>query len=175
MVMSLGVVVLVMFLGVGFTGLCSWNPGAPEQGPVQEVDAETFADREAQAMNFPVRMPESPEGWVTNSARRGHVGETPAVIIGWVTEAGGFLQLTQTPEPLEDAVRDVDADPRQLDRTEQIAGHEVQIHTSPQDGVRDLWAVDLGETRALLSGAGTDEEFTTLIEATIEAEPLPAE
>ncbi|MGD7001757.1 DUF4245 domain-containing protein [Corynebacterium halotolerans] len=174
MVLSIGLVVIVTLAVVIPTGLCSWNPGAPEQGPVQEVDAETFAAMEARVMAFPVRLPDSPDGWITNSARRSSVDATPAVVIGWVTADGGFLQLTQTGETLDDAVRGIDEDPRQLDRTINIAGEEVQIHTSEESDVRDLWVVDLGESRALLSGAGTEEEFTTLLEAVITAEPLPA-
>ncbi|QGU06887.1 hypothetical protein COCCU_04705 [Corynebacterium occultum] len=175
MVLSVGVIVLVMFLMVGFTGMCSWNPGAPKQGPVQEVDAVTFASLEARTMNFPVRMPETPEGWVTNSARRSMVDDTPAVTIGWVTTEGGYLQLTQTGEELDDAVRGIDPDPRTLEETREIAGEEVQRYSSEESDVRDLWVVDLDEVRILLTGAGTDEEFSTLLDVAIEAEPLPSE
>lgn len=174
MVLSVGVVVLVMVLMVGFTGMCSWNPGAPKQGPVQEVDAETFTSMEARTMNFPVRMPEAPEGWVTNSARRSFIASTPAVTIGWVTVDGGYLQLTQSGELLDDAVKGIDPDPRTLESTQDIAGEEVQIYSSEDNAVRDLWAVDLGDSRILLTGAGTDEEFSTLLETTIEAAPLPS-
>ncbi|MGP6173663.1 DUF4245 domain-containing protein [Corynebacterium sp. A21] len=175
MLLSVGVVVLVMVLMVGFTGMCTWNPGAPKQGPVQEVDAETFTSMEARAMNFPVRFPENPEGWVTNSARRSFLGNTPAVTVGWVTVDGGYLQLTQSGELLEDAVKGIDPDPRTLERTQDIAGEEVQIYSSEDNDVRDLWAVDLEDVRILLTGAGTDEEFSTLLEAVIETEPLPSE
>lgn len=172
MIFSVGVVILVMALTVGFSGLCTWNPGAPEQGPVQEVDAETFTQLEARSMNFPVRMPQAPEDWVTNSARRGSVEQTPATIVGWVTADGGYLQLTQTGIELDDAVRGYDPDPRELERTETIAGQDIEVYVSAEDEVRDLWALDLGDARALVSGAGTDAEFQTLFEAVIAAEPL---
>lgn len=175
MVLSVGVIVLVMGLMIGFTGMCTWNPGAPKQGPVQEVDAVTFTSTEARAMNFPVRMPEAPEGWVTNSARRSMVDDTPAVTIGWVSTEGGYLQLTQTGEELEDALRGIDPDPRTLADTHQMAGEEVQLYTSEESDVRDLWVVDLDEVRLLMTGAGTDEEFTTLMTAAIEADPLPTQ
>lgn len=173
MVYSIGAVALVMVLFVAPTGLCSWNPGAPEQGPVQEVDAETFTAMEARVVSYPVVMPESPEGWITNSARRGSVDDTQAVVVGWVTTDGGFLQLTQTEETIEDAVVGYDSDPRELERTLDVSGQEVQVYTSDENDVRDLWVTDLGDSRALISGAGTDEEFITLLEATIAAEPIP--
>ncbi len=174
MMWSLALIVVVMLVSVGFTGLCTFNPGAPESGPVREVDAEAFMSLEARAMAFPLRLPDNPDGWVTNSARRTQVNSTPAPVVGWVTSDNGFIQATQTDQPLDDSVRTIDQDLRQLERTEQIAGTEVQIHGSDASDIRDLWAMDLGETRVLFTGAGTDEEFHTLIEAFITAEPLPA-
>ena len=169
---NVALIVVVMLVAVGATGLCTYNPGRPEQGPVQEVDAETFLQMESRAVEFPVRYPQMPEGWVTNSARRSMMGQAPAPVVGWVTPDGGFLQMTQTGQPLEDAVRDVDADPRQLERTEQVAGFEVQVYTSEEDDVRDLWAVDAGDARLLFTGAGTDEEYRQLIGTALETQPL---
>ncbi len=82
---SMGVLLLLMFVAVGFTGMCTFNPGAPESGPVKEVDAKTFTEMEARGMNFPVRYPEMGEGWMTNSARRAMVSGEPAPVVGWVT------------------------------------------------------------------------------------------
>lgn len=174
MILSLAVVVVLMVVSVGATGLCSYEPGVPENGPVREVDAHTFMGMEARAASYPLRMPENPEGWVTNSARRGQVAETPAAIVGWVTAEGGFIQLTQTPVPLAKAVREIDPHPRDLDRTVAVAGQDVEVYQSEERDVRDLWAVDMGETRLLFSGAAADEEFLTIIEDTVAAEPLPA-
>ena len=90
------VIVVLMLLAVGFTGMCSFNPGRPENGPVQEVDGQTFLGMEARAVDFAVRYPELPEGWVNNSARRTTLSGTPAPVMGWVTPGEGFLQATQT-------------------------------------------------------------------------------
>ena len=35
------VIVVLMLLAVGFTGMCSFNPGRPENGPVQEAVSYT--------------------------------------------------------------------------------------------------------------------------------------
>lgn len=174
MFLSLALIVVLMVVSVGATGLCSYNPGAPEGGPVREVDAHTFMDMEARSATFPVRMPDNPDGWVTNSARRGQVNQTPAPIVGWVTAERGFIQLTQTDQPLDDAVRGIDPHPRELDRTFTVAGEEVQVYHSDESDVRDLWVVDMGDARLLFSGAGQPEEFETLIEAVVTSEPLPA-
>lgn len=174
MIMSLLIVVVLMLATVGATGLCSYEPGSPENGPVREVDARTFMGMEARATAFPVRMPENPEGWTTNSARRGQIDRTPAPIVGWVTADRGFIQLTQTDLPLADAVRAIDEHPRVLDRTIEVAGQQVEVYHSDEADVRDLWAVDMGDARLLFSGAGSEEEFSTLIEATVTSAPLPS-
>lgn len=173
MFLSLALIVVLMVVSVGATGLCSYEPGAPEGGPVREVDARTFMEMESKAAAFPVRMPDNPDGWVTNSARRGQVNGTPAPIVGWVTADRGFIQFTQTGELLDDAVRGVDPHPRELDRTLQVAGREVRVYHSDESDVRDLWVVDMGDARLLFSGAGKDAEFETIIAAAVGATPLP--
>ena len=175
MTWSLVLIVVVMLASVAFTGLCSYNPGRPENGPVQEVDPVPFMSMEARAMNFPVRLPENPEGWVPNSARRTQVNDTPAPVVGWVTADTGYIQMTQTGQPLDDAVRGYDADYRELERTEDVDGHQVEVYSSEENDVRDLWVTDLGDVRILFSGAGTDEEFHTIIDAAVNTEPLPGE
>lgn len=173
MAINVVVIVAVMLLVVGASGLCSFNPGAPEQGPVQEVDAESFLGLEARAVDFPVRYPDMPEGWTTNSARRAMIGGAPAPVVGWVTPGEGYVQMTQTGAPLDDAVRELDAHPRQPLRTEQVGGVQAQVFGSDFDDVRDVWAVDAGDERLLVTGAATDEEFREVIAAAIDAAPIP--
>lgn len=172
---SMGIIVVLMFLIVLPTGLCTYSPGAPEGGPVQEVDAEAFLGLEARAADFPLVRPEDPDGWVTNSARRTQVADEPATVVGWVTDDEGYLQLTQTGVDLEDAVRGVDPDPRGLERTESIAGQEVRIYSSEEGEVRDLWAADTGDTRLLVSGAAAEEEFRELMTAALDADEVVVE
>ncbi|MCG7253538.1 hypothetical protein CKJ81_06340 [Corynebacterium hadale] len=173
--LNMVLIVVIMLVAVGATGLCTFNPGKPEQGPVQEVDARTFLDMEARSVNFPVVYPEAPAGWVTNSARRAMIEQAPAPTVGWVTADGGYLQLTQTGAPLDKAVRGADQKPRELQRSVDVGGTEAQVYTSASDDVRDLWAVDAGQSRFLVTGAGTEEEFRALIEAALTAAPLPAQ
>lgn len=170
--LSLIVTGIVMVGAVGFTGMCTYNPGAPEQGQVPEIDASTFISMEARGMDFAVREPETPQGWVTNSARRAMVDDTPAPVIGYVTTESGFLQLTQTGETVQDAVEGYDGRWRDFSESYDLQGHTVEIYTSREKEVRDLRVLDLGDARILVSGAATDEEFNELLSATIDADPL---
>ena len=172
MLINVAIIIVAMLVVVGFTGLCTFNPGAPEQGPVQEVDARSFVQLESRAVDFPVRYPEMPAGWTTNSARRSMIGGAPAPVIGWVTPGGGYIQMTQTAAPLDDAVREIDADPRELASTEQVGGAQVQIYSSTADDVRDVWAVDVSDARLVFTGAATADEFRELIETAVGTTPI---
>lgn len=167
-------IVVLMVVAVGATGLCSFNPGAPEQGPVQEVDAKTFLDLESRAVDFPVRFPEMPEGWITNSARRSMLSGQPAPTVGWVTPERGFIQLTQTGAAANAAAEGADSKPRTLQRTVEIDGHRVDVYSSDEKDVRDLWVVDAGDARFVLTGAGEDREFEELISAALATAPIAA-
>ena len=72
-------------------------------------------------------------------------------------------------------MRGADQKPRELQRSVDVGGTEAQVYTSASDDVRDLWAVDAGQSRFLVTGAGTEEEFRALIEAALTAAPLPAQ
>lgn len=170
--LSLGAIVVMMVVGVGATGLCSFEPGNPENGPVPTADASAFLGMEAASAAFPVRLPEVPEGWVANSARRSSLDGQPVPVVGYITDHEGYLQLTQTGEPVAEAVRGYDEDLRERDRAVEIEGIPTEVYTSTDREVRDLWVADLGDARLLLSGAATEEEFRALIEATAKAQPL---
>lgn len=167
MVISMAVIVVIMVAVVLPTGLCTYSPGTPEGGPVMEVDERAFLDMEAGSADYPLVIPAVPDTWTPNSARRSAIGQEPAAVVGYVTEQEGFLQLTQTDLDPEEAVRDVDQDPRELERTETIDGVEVAVYSSEESGVRDLWVFEQGETTHLLSGAAPDEEFAQLVEGVL--------
>lgn len=173
MMLSLAVILVMMFAVVGATGLCSINPEAKDNPAVHEVDAETFLTMEARSTSTPLRLPQTPEGWMPNVARRANVAGTPAAVVGWVTDKDTFIQLTQTSLPLDDAVTGVDANYREVKRTVDVDGVELQLHAGESGDVKDLWAADLGDIRVVLGGTANEEDVTTLLRATMDAQPLP--
>lgn len=159
MLLSLGAIIVIMIVMVLPTGMCSWHPGAPESGPVQEVDQHTFLAMEARSADFPIVDPKVPEGWIANSARRTLMAGSAAPAVGYVTPDAGFVQFVQTALPAEqaapgEALREVG---------------EATVHAGDE---RDQWVLDRGDVRWVLSGAATDEEFLTLIDAARAAQPL---
>ncbi|CCI82951.1 DUF4245 domain-containing protein [Corynebacterium otitidis] len=173
MVFTLIVVVAVM---VGFvlpTGLCSFEPGRPEGGPVQEVDEASFLELEARSMPFAVRLPERPEGWTANSARRLQVDGEPGAAVGYITADDGYLRLVQTGAPAEGAAG-LDGAFREPAGEESLpGGATAEVFADPNGDARDVWVVDAGDARLMVSGAATDEERAELFSAALDADPLP--
>lgn len=181
LLISLGVLLVVMFFSVGFTGLCSFNPGPAEKsGPVQEVDIDTILRTDARGLGIPVRLPVLPDNWEANSGRRTMVDNEPSSKAGWVIDEKAFLALTQTVVGLDDAVKDEDDGYREETDTfvvpaaDSSTGGDVTWRLWTGDDVKQVWAADLGDVRLLISGTATPEQYRTLATAAVKAEPLDA-
>lgn len=173
MVLSIAVVVVIMLLAVGATGLCTYGRDTAEHGPVQVADAAQFLSQEARSANHEVRLPEVPDGWVCNSARRRLIGEESLQVVGWLTpDQKGYVQLTQTGLPTDQIVAKFDQYERTLSRTETRGGHEVGIYSGTDKDIEDLWVVDLPGERLVFSGVSRDQDMRTIIDATLAAQPL---
>lgn len=172
MVLSLVAMAVLMLVFVGFTGLCSFNPGRPENGPVHEVDAETFLRQEASRVPFPVRAPEPPAEWTANSARAGVVAGHQATILGYVTAAGDYVQLLQTDAPA-DALPE--PEPPRIGSGERRAGGLTwRVAEGVDADTRTTWTADAGDLRLEIQGSAAEAEYRTLAEAAAAAEPVAA-
>lgn len=168
--MTLAVLFIAIAVTVGFTGLCSFNPGKPENGPVQEVDAATFLTMESRRVDYPVRNPQVPQEWVANSARAGNAAGNLSTIVGYVTASGAYLQLLQTDAPVDKLP--ADSRPRREDGELEVSGVRFQRWVPEGDNRRSAWVGDYSEVRFVLEGTATEEEFKQLAEAAIAAEPV---
>ena len=169
---SLVVIIVFMAFAVGFTGMCSFNPGAPENGPVHEVDAPAVVSMESRAMAFPLRYPDVPEGWIPNSARRMGLNNQPAVVVGWVTPNATYVQLTQTSADLKYALEHIDRHVRTLGEPVDIDGQTFTTYTSDDPTAGEAWGTDLGDVRIIISGGGTEEDYRTMAKAILKAAPI---
>ncbi len=164
---------VVMFIGVavtiGFTGLCSFNPGKPENGPVREVDADAFLNMEARRVPYPVRLPKVPEGWTSNSTRAGMAAGNQSTIVGYVTASGAFAQVTQTDAPADKLP--ADGKDRTSDGSVDVGGVQWKKYVPAEDNVRPVWVGDLGTSRAIIEGTASEAEFSQLAKGLIDAAP----
>lgn len=173
MMLSLGVIVVGMLAVVGGTGLCTINPETSDFSAVREVDGEAFLDLEARAaQGAAIRIPDVPEDWVANSARRASVAQSPSSVVGWVTPQEGYLSSWQTQVSLDDALAGFDEHFREEIETINIDGKDVIVASTEERNVRDVWAFDMEDERVLLSGTASEEEFTELVRAFLAVDPV---
>ncbi len=169
-VLTLLVLLVVTFLTVGFTGLCSVNPGKPAaKGPVQRVDEATFLKMEARGVNYPVRDPKMPENWIPNSARRVQTGGETGTLVGWVIDGENYISLTQTSAPLKKAEHPDDK-AREEVGTEKVGGQEWKVLKG--DEARTLWVADMHDVRLILEGMAPDDQIRTAAEKVTQAQPI---
>lgn len=172
-VLSLTVIIVVMGLLVGFTGMCTFNRGEPENGPVREVDPHTFYQLEANTATFPLRDPGDIPDWTPNSARRIDIDGYTSPTVGWVVGSDSYVQLTQTAASLE-----VIADyfKRTAGETYEITGdfgtREVTIYPAEDADERDYYVLDDADVRLVVSGAATRAQFNEIFTRTLDAEVL---
>lgn len=173
MMLSLGVIVVGMLAVVGGTGLCTINPDTSDLSAVREVDGEAFLDLEARAaQGAAIRIPDVPEDWVANSARRASVAQSPSSVVGWITPQEGYLSSWQTQVSLDDALAGFDEHFREETETINIDGQDVIVASTEERNVRDVWAFDMEDERVLLSGTASEEEFTELVRAFLAVDPV---
>ncbi|MDO4927583.1 MAG: DUF4245 domain-containing protein [Corynebacterium sp.] len=172
---SLAVIVIVMVLTVGFTGMCTFNRGEPESGPVHEVDAHAFYELEAKSATFPLRDPGDIPEWTPNSARRIDIDGKSAPTVGWVIGKDSYMQLSQTAVS-ETQIAEFYA--RSADETFTVnadAGEFTVTIYPGDDDERAYYILDAGDVRLLASGAANREQYTEIFQRTLNAPVLNPE
>ena len=70
---SMAPLVLACIVLAGLLGMCSFAPNGPGQGPPPHYDAPAALKADAEALKFPIRLPQLPDGWQANSGSRGSI------------------------------------------------------------------------------------------------------
>ncbi|WP_137725007.1 DUF4245 domain-containing protein [Prescottella subtropica] len=173
MAWSLIPLVIACLLIAAVAQSCSFSPGGPQQGPVPSFDADAAFKYDSRELGFPIRKPEVPAGWTPNSGSRSIVagdGGGDSSNIGFITDGGRYLQLTQSNATAGTLVPFIAGEPRYATGTEQIGDRTWDVFGG--DGVEAIWVSDFGDTRILLTGPAPAEAFTTLATAVGAVEPL---
>ena len=175
MTLSLIPLVAICVLFAALASQCSFAPFGPKAGPVPYFDVDAALQSDAASLDFPIRDPELPPDWRSNSGSRGEVagdqgGEVSAV--GFITGNGRYLQLTQSEATEATLVPYVAGDRRFATGTEQAGGANWVVYA--EDGSEPIWVADLGDVRVLVTGSADHDEFVTLADAALRAEPIPA-
>jgi len=185
---SLAPLVVACIVLAGLVGTCSLQVAGPKSGPPPEIDAGLQLRADAADLRFPVRLPQLPDGWRANSARRDSIPdgrtdpatgeERTAVVsrVGYLAPNGRYLSLTQSNADEDSLVASFDGD-RHPTGTQDVAGVSWVVYEGGE-GTRPVWTARLngptGPAQVAISGAGSADDFRTLATATQSQPPLLA-
>lgn len=170
---SLIPLVLAAIVLAGVASQCTVATNGPTQGQVPFFDADAALKSDAKSLSFPIRKPELPQGWVSNSGSRDTIttsGGGDVSTVGYLTPQGTYMRYSQSDASEEALSRHV-LGSRYPTGTQDVDGHKWVVYTEPTEETG--WIADLGGVRILITGAGNEAAFTTLARAITAAEPLP--
>jgi Protein of unknown function (DUF4245) len=193
---SLAPLVIACIVLAGMAGMCSFQPTGTGRGPTPTFDAAAALRADAAALPIPVRLPQLPAGWHSNSGQRGSIedGRTdPATgqrvravtsTVGYLTPTGMYLSLTQSNADEDRLVASIPVDrsgPASAERfptgTENVDGTAWVVYRGGE-GTEPVWTTRLtgptGPAQIATTGAGDQTEFRTLAAATQSQPPLTA-
>jgi len=170
---ALLVLVVVVLVGGGVRS-CSFSPGGPtvdqQAGPT--VDAPAQLAEAARASTFPLRVPAVPQGWRANATDRGPVtGGGTAERVGYLTPGGRYLRLVQSDATEENLLATESGGPVAGTGVVQAAGLQWVVYQAPGGEPFRVTTSPEG-TRWLVTGSGSDADFTALAEATAAGQVL---
>jgi hypothetical protein len=185
---SIAPLVLACIVLAGLVGMCSFQPSGPGRGSVPTYDAADALRADAAAFGFPVRLPQLPAGWQSNSGGRGGIdsGRTDPVTgqqvhavtstVGYLAPSGMYLSLTQSNADEEKLVGSLRGSLYPTG-VQEVGGVGWVVYQGGQ-GTEPVWTTRLrgagGSAQIAITGAGSPDEFRTLAAATQSQQPLPA-
>jgi hypothetical protein len=188
---SLAPLVIGCILLAGMVGMCSFRPGGTNRGTVPSYDAATALRADAQTLGFPIRLPQLPSGWQSNSGSRGGIenGRTDlsdgqrlnaaTSTVGYISPTGMYLSLTQSNADEDKLVGSLHTSMYPTGTVDIVGTSWVVYQGSDQTGAAEpVWTTRLtspgGVAQIAITGAGSTDQFRTLASATQSQPPLPA-
>lgn len=188
---SMAPLVLACIVLAGMLGMCSFQPSGPGQGPTPFYDVPAALRADAEALKFPIRIPELPSGWQANSGGRSGIdgGRTDpssgqplravASRVGYLAPSGMYLSLTQSNADEDKLVASINPDAVPTG-TQDVDGVRWVVYEGGQEegsGAEPIWTARLdgptGPGQVAIKGAGGTDEYRTLARGTQSQPPLP--
>jgi len=190
---SMGPLVLACIVLAGLVGTCSIQGTGPSSGPVPSYDAALALRSDAETLGFPIRLPQLPDGWQSNSGSRsgleagrtdpatGQLTRAKVSTVGYLSPDRMYVSLTQSNADEDKLVRSIHPDMYPTG-TQDIDGVKWVVYDSADDSdghSEPVWTTHLagadGGTQLAITGAGSAADFRTLATATQTQPPLPAQ
>jgi hypothetical protein len=189
---SVAPLVLACIVLAGVLGMCSFQAGGPGEGPIPHYDAPAALQADADALKIPIRLPQLPDGWQSNSGSRKGIdgGRTDPVsgqparavssTVGYLAPSGMYLSLTQSNADEAKLVASLNTDMYPTGTADVDGVTWVVYEGSQEDGddAEPVWTTRLngptGPAQIAIKGAAGTDEYRTLAAATQTASPLTA-
>jgi hypothetical protein len=189
---SVAPLVLACIVLAGVLGMCSFQAGGPGEGPIPHYDARAALQADADALKIPIRLPQLPDGWQSNSGSRKGIdgGRTDPVsgqparavssTVGYLAPSGMYLSLTQSNADEAKLVASLNTDMYPTGTADVDGVTWVVYEGSREDGddAEPVWTTRLngagGPAQIAIKGAAGTDEYRTLAAATQTASPLTA-
>lgn len=188
---SMAPLVLACVVLAGLLGMCSFQASGPGAGPAPDYDAPAALRADADALKIPIRLPQLPDGWQSNSGARSGIdagrtdpatGQAQRAVssrVGYLAPSGMYLSLTQSNADEDKLVGSFDPDLVPTGVQDVDGVRWVVYEGSDDDGrpAEPVWTTRLpgptGPAQIALTGAAGTDEYRTLAAATQTASPLP--
>ncbi len=171
MMWSLIPLAVLILIVAGVAGSCSWGFGSDaNEKTVPHFDVSSGLHADAANMAFPIRDPKVPSGWQPNSGSTQDLDATVTSNVGWITDGGAYVQLTQTDAAEESLLRQLLGEEASGTGTRDVGGRTWVTYENADH--KKAWIADFGDVRIAVKGAGKDESLQTLAAAVAAAQPI---
>ncbi|MDQ1320191.1 MAG: hypothetical protein QG655_1434 [Actinomycetota bacterium] len=186
---SLAPLVVACVILAGVLGMCSFQPKGPADGTIPTYDTAAALQADADALDFPVRLPKLPADWNANSGGRGSIesgrtdprtGQTERAVttrVGYLAPSKMYVSLTQSDADETALVRSIHRDVYPTG-VEDVGGVKWVVYQGGED-TEPVWTTRLdspaGTAQLAVTGAGTPDDFRALAAATQSQPPLVPE
>ena len=189
---SMAPLVLACVVLAGMLGMCSFQAGGPGKGPAPDYDAPAALQADADALKIPIRVPQLPDGWQSNSGSRkgidggrtdpasGQPVRAVSSTVGYLAPSGMYLALTQSNADEDKLVESINTDMYPTGAADVDGVKWVVYEGGQEDGAdaEPVWTTQLkgptGPAQIAITGAAGTDEYRTLAAATQNASPLTA-
>jgi Protein of unknown function (DUF4245) len=184
---SIAPLVLACIVLAGVLGMCSFQAGGPGKGPTPDYDAPAALQADADALKIPIRLPQLPEGWQSNSGSRkgidggrtdpaGQLARAVSSTVGYLAPSGMYVSLTQSDADEAKLVASINTDLYPTG-AQDVDGVKWVVYEGGDDA-EPVWTTRLngpgGPAQLAITGAAGTGEYRTLAAATQTQTPLPA-
>jgi Protein of unknown function (DUF4245) len=189
---SIAPLVIACIVLAGVLGMCSFQPSGPGKGPTPTYDARAALQADANDLRIPIRLPQLPSGWQSNSGSRkgidggridpasGQPVRAVSSTVGYLTPSGMYLALTQSNADEDKLVSSLKSGLYPTGAQDVNGVKWVVYQGDDGDGkaAEPVWTTRLngpgGQAQIAITGAAGTEEYRTLATATQTQSPLPA-